>query len=208
MDKFKYPRTPHLPWSGSIANDDIVKEISPALLSQEVVVTEKMDGENFSMTRDYCHARSLDSKDHVSRNWVKGLYGNIRWNIPEDIKIVGENLFAEHSISYKNLLSYFQIFTMFRNDEVLSWKETCEIAESLGLNTVPVLYMGQCTQEDLFNIFNNAIERGAEGIVVRIANSFHRKDFQDCVAKAVRPNHVQTDDHWMFKPIVKNELAK
>ena len=35
-----------------------------------------------------------------------------------------------------------------------------------------------------------------EGIVCRIADAFHYDDFQTSVAKAVRPKHVTTDEHW------------
>lgn len=41
----KYPRTPHLPWSGTIADDDKRLETVRNFIGREVVVTEKLDGE-------------------------------------------------------------------------------------------------------------------------------------------------------------------
>ena len=45
-----------------------------------------------------------------------------------------------------------------------------------------------------------------EGFVMRNTNSFRYLDFQKNVAKFVRKGHVQTDQHWMSKPVVKNLL--
>jgi hypothetical protein len=45
-----------------------------------------------------------------------------------------------------------------------------------------------------------------EGYVIRLADTFNIKDFQQSVGKFVRPNHVQTDEHWMSKPVEPNRL--
>ena len=55
----KYPRTYHAPWSNPSSEDKVLKSIE-RFEGQEVVVLEKMDGENFSGYRDHAHARSLD----------------------------------------------------------------------------------------------------------------------------------------------------
>ena len=65
----KYPRTPHLPWSEGAAEDDIVSSDADMFTGMEVVVTEKLDGENTTMTSEKVHARSLDSRDHPSRHY-------------------------------------------------------------------------------------------------------------------------------------------
>jgi hypothetical protein len=67
----KFPRTPHLPFSEGVQEDDRIIESLDALLNHEVVVTKKMDGENTTMYRDHIHARSLDRRSHPSRDWVK-----------------------------------------------------------------------------------------------------------------------------------------
>ena len=41
---------------------------------------------------------------------------------------------------------------------------------------------------------------------VRIADEFSISDFGISVAKFVRENHVQTDQHWMHSEIIYNEL--
>jgi hypothetical protein len=46
---------------------------------------------------------------------------------------------------------------------------------------------------------------GKEGYVVRLASSFKFDDFNKSVAKFVRKNHVQTNEHWT-KNWIKNGL--
>jgi len=47
----------------------------------------------------------------------------------------------------------------------------------------------------------------SEGYVVRWARGFHASEFPRAVAKYVRAGHVQTDDHWLHRKVVRNELA-
>jgi hypothetical protein len=78
IKRSKYPRTPHLPWSPGRTGDDILLDsIRHLERLQDVVVTEKRDGENTTLYRDYLHARSLDSSSHVSRNWLKCFHAEI-----------------------------------------------------------------------------------------------------------------------------------
>ena len=62
MDRIKYPRTPHFPWSPGATDDDKILQDLSVFDKQPVVITEKMDGENTTIYADgYIHARSLDS---------------------------------------------------------------------------------------------------------------------------------------------------
>lgn len=70
-NRFKYPRTPHLPWSAGKTDDDIVLLSTEHFEGKKVVVTEKLDGENTTMYTDYLHARSTINRPHISRGWVK-----------------------------------------------------------------------------------------------------------------------------------------
>lgn len=78
-----YPRTPHLPWSPGASSDDVRVGDLSGLAGREVVVTEKLDGENTTLYADGLHARSLDSAHHPSRAWVKALQGRIGPAIPQ-----------------------------------------------------------------------------------------------------------------------------
>lgn len=209
MRGHKYPRTPHLPFSPGVSNEDKVLVDTCCFQGKSVVVTEKYDGECSGLTNTFCHARSLDSKDHPSRHWLKQLHAEIKCNIPEGWKVFGENLFAKHSIHYYNLPTYFFVFAILNNDTFLSWTETKDWAGLLGLQTVPELFCGIWDEEKVKNLSLQKSYYGGEGegYVVRVANSFCISDFGVSVAKYVREGHVQTSSHWMVEKVVPNVLA-
>lgn len=203
-NRYKYPRTPHLSWSPGFTDDDIIDNENK-FLNKIVVVTEKMDGENSTLYSDYYHARSIDSKHHESRAWIKSFQATISKDIPKGWRFCGEYLFAKHSIKYENLKSYFYLFSIWNeNNECLSWNETVEIAEILEIPIPKVLYLGEYNEKILKRIkldFNKQ-----EGYVVRNVNSFKYEEFSKNISKYVRSNHVQTDEHWMKKQVEQNVL--
>lgn len=204
--RIKYPRTPHLPWSPGGTDDDRRLADCSHFEGKKVVITEKMDGENTTLYSFGLHARSLNSADHPSRTWVKGLHGQIAHEIPEGWRICGENLYAKHSIHYTNLPSYFLVFSIWNEENVcLSWDETVEWSHLLGLQTVPVLWEGLWSEEAVRSFWKPS--EGREGYVVRLADSFPFERFPLAMAKWVRPHHVQTDDHWMHSAVIPNKLA-
>lgn len=210
MQKTKYPRTSHLSWSPGKSDDDItIGSIEYLSRLKDVVVTEKLDGENTNMYRDYLHARSVDYQPHPSRDWVKRLHAQICSDIPEDFKICGENVFAKHSIFYRSLPTYFFVITIFQKDFCISWDETVEWCQLLGLKTVPVLYRGKWDENKIRSCWHEISVFGdeQEGFVVRNANAFAYSDFQQNVAKYVRKQHVKTSYHWMKEPLTPNQLA-
>ena len=203
----KYPHTGHLYWSQSLQNDDkMIQNMSMLEACRDVVVTEKRDGENSTLGRDFIHARSLDSRNHISRSWVKQLHGSIKHDIPEWMRICGENLYAVHSIAYNDLPTYFEVFNIWRDNTCLSWDLTMEWCDLLGLQTVPVLYRGPWNEMIIRGIIEDKDMNKFEGYVVRIADSFTIDAFPYSIAKYVRKGHVQTDEHWMERPVVPNKL--
>ena len=207
-NRVKYPRTMHFPWSPGLQNDDKMIESLKSFDNEEIVVTVKLDGENTTMARDYIHARSLDSKDHPSRNWVKALWGQIRHEIPNDFLICGENLFAEHSIHYDNLPSYFAVFNMWEKGRRLSWDDTVAYCDMLGLEHVPVLWRGKWDAETVKSICSGIDTARTEGVVVQVTRSISAGEWKKTSAKFVRSGHVQTSEFWMHKPVTPNGLAQ
>lgn len=211
----KYPKTYHLPWSEGVdekTGDRLLTEecVSEMFNNKEVVVTEKCDGENSSLYSDYLHARSIDGRDHPSRSWLKKSHSIWKNDIPESWRICGENLYAEHSIHYKNLPSYFLVFSIWNEkNECLSWDETIKWNELIDLVTVPVLYRGVWDIEKIKKCFTGkSIFEGSEqeGYVVRITDGFRFSEFRKSVAKFVRKNHVTSAHNWMNRKVIQNEL--
>ncbi len=207
MEKQKYPRTIHFPWSLGITNDD--KVAAHFFDGKRVVVTTKMDGENTTCARNYTHARSLDSAHHWTRDWLKQWWSTIRYDIPEKHRICGENMYAKHSIYYENLPSYFLGFSMWNEENVcLDWDSTLEWFELIGIHPVPVLYEGIYDETLIKSLWTPDEHNVKEGFVVRLYDAFAYQDFEKWVRKFVRPNHVTTDEHWKHGMITINKLAE
>lgn len=89
----------------------------------------------------------------------------------------------------------------------LPWQNTIEYFEDIGIIPVPVLYDGVWDEKRIYQIAKEVEQQGKEGIVVRLADSFNFGAFGQLVAKWVRSNHVQTDEHWMHSAIVPNKMV-
>ena len=200
--RYKYPRTPHLPWSPGATKDDRILPNINHFINKEVVITEKMDGENTSLYKDGLHARSIDSVYHPSRDWLKNFHSQISYLL-NDYRICGEYMYAKHSIFYNNLISYFYGFSVWKEDLCLDWKFTTEFFSNLNIPIPQILYEGIYSKDIRINLDKEK----QEGYVVRLKDSFLIKDFNISVAKYVRSHHVQTDNHWMHGSIIKNLLA-
>ncbi|ADV66012.1 RNA ligase family protein [Deinococcus maricopensis] len=207
MTRLKYPRTPHLPWSpGATADDTFLVDLRD-FEGREVVVTEKLDGENTTLYRDGLHARSLDPRPHPSRHWVKALQGRVGHSIPQGWRVCGENVYARHSLAYEQLESYFYLFSVWdEGNTALSWDETVRWAGVLGVPTPRVLYRGVWDEARVRAL--RVDEAVMEGYVVRVAEAFAYAAFARCVAKWVRAGHVTTDEHWMHRAVTPNGLRR
>lgn len=210
IDRAKYPRTHHVPFSPGISDDDRVIKDWSGFEGRDIVVTEKMDGENTTLYSHGLHARSVDSANHPARSWVKMFHAGICGDIPEGWRICGENLYAEHSIAYRDLPSFFMGFSIWNErNECLSWDDTLEWFELLNICPPPTLYRGPFDVSALQGLHKP--QRGvneSEGWVARICESFSYGAFRRYVAKYVRANHVNESAHWMHgRPIRPNELA-
>ncbi|GAB2973891.1 hypothetical protein GCM10023080_042720 [Streptomyces pseudoechinosporeus] len=201
-----YPRTRHLPWSpGATADDLRVTDLS-GLRGREVVVTEKLDGENTTLYADGLHARSLDSAHHPSRAWVKALQGRIGPAIPEGWRVCGENMYARHSIAYEDLDSWFYGFSVWDADgRCLDWDRTVTYLRGLGIPVPRVLWRGVFDERVLRALRLDPVRQ--EGYVVRAVAAFGAQEFGQRVAKWVRAGHVRTDTHWMHAAVVENGLG-
>lgn len=182
---------------------------------KRVVVTEKMDGESTTIySTGECHARSLDSAGHPSRDYVRGKAREIScMGFPEGWRLMGENLYAKHSIAYDLLPDYFVVFGVADASNIArSWSEVEEWSNLLELPHAPVLWKGLWDTRKVRSLypFESQINSSgtSEGYVVRLEGPFPMINFPNCVAKFVRAQHVQTDQHWMQQEVVPNERVK
>jgi len=190
----KYPKTYHFPWSESLQNDDRMLPDIHCFDGKNLVYTEKLDGECTCCTNSYIHARSEDGYGKPWQSYMKKLYSCFYHNIPDNMKIYGENVYAIHSIKYDSLPTCFFVFGVLFDNEWLCWEDVISISNMLGLDTVPIIDYGPLVQ--LPKPKESAFGPICEGYVARNILSYKKDDFQTNVAKYVRKNHVQTDRHW------------
>ena len=140
--------------------------------------------------------------EHLGKD---GVYSKIYDKLGEYEWIYGENLYGQHSIVYDKLPEYYHIFAARDDNKYVwySWDDVVLMAETLNLPTVPLLWRGVIESEeqlrklvDFFVSQKSAYGDTREGVVLRAAGEFPIDTFSQNVCKWVRPNHVQTDEHW------------
>ena len=206
----KYPRTPHLSFSEGATKDDRILTSDDIFKDKEVVVTVKMDGENSTIYHDGTyHARSLSSIHRDYHSWLLSYIPTIQYMIPEWYRLCGEYMYAKHSISYDDLESYFLAFCLWNDkNESVSWDEFEKFCTDNHIAYVPVIYRGIYDRELIESLAKQIVAKNQEGLVVRNVDSFHFSEFSNNVAKYVRKDHVQTDEHWSNAKIEVNMLKK
>lgn len=205
----KYPRSFHLPWSPGGTRDDRRMESVDGLCGVPIVITEKLDGSNLTLTREAVFARSHNGPPtHPSFAWAKALHARIRGQLAPGLSVFGEYCYAVHSIEYGELPAYLFLFGV-REDDTDTWWEWDLVeaqAEALGLPVAPVLFRGTLADARMLESTARALaaEPSAlggerEGVVVRAARAFTGDEFPRLLGKYVRAGHVQTSEHWMFQ---------
>lgn len=199
----KYPRTPHLPSSpGATSDDKWMTESSLEYLNSgiELIVTEKMDGSNLTMTQDHFYGRSVDSGTQAWDTVARALWAAKRWDIPTGWRISGESMYARRSVSYENLPGPYIVFGIWDEDNtLLSWEETEEFAALLDIPVVPVLYRGT-SFADAVEVWGKQHDSDtSEGFVIRDAGRIPYAEFGKRVAKWVREGHVRTAADWRHR---------
>lgn len=215
MDKApKSPKIKHLPWSKTAAGDDkYFDRIEDAMFygSDDVVVTEKMDGSNVCLTRKHLFARSHGHEpEHSSFDMLKKTYHErVKYQVSKVLAVYGEWLYAKHSVTYTSLPSYLLVFGVLdmRKKTWLSHDAVVEVSEALGLRTVPMVCRGAWSDRirDLSPEGKSEYGKKREGLVIRYGGPFPFDDFDRAVGKVVRDDHVQTDEHWKQGEIERNK---
>lgn len=200
----KYPRTYHFDFSPGTTSDDRIAKDFTNIIGKNIVITEKLDGENNSFTSEGVYARS--HTDFTISPWsakVRQLHSTLKGTISEDLYIFGEAMSAIHSIEYQNLTSNFYMFGARYQGNWSCWEEVEDYAFLLDLPTVPVLFQGTIdSYKELKQLIEILVNQPSslggirEGVVARVARNFTDAEFAECVFKWVRKDHVTTTAHW------------
>ncbi|MCG3462102.1 RNA ligase family protein [Xenorhabdus bovienii] len=214
MQSRKYGRTFHYPFSPGTTSDDRINHSwwQDVQEIKHLIHTEKLDGENNCLNQYGVFARSHAAP--TQSVWTQQI--RQRWQLIkgdlDDIEIFGENLYAIHSIEYRQLEEYFFVFAVRIKEMWLSWEEVKFYAALFDFPTVPEIIIPETRSESVFmkNIIETAKQESCfsswdtktkqscsmEGVVSRDAEAYSVIDFPHHVFKYVRKNHVKTDIHW------------
>ena len=202
----KWPRIPYWHRSPNKPYGSGVAVHSKHFLNKEIVITEKLDGSNTKIAQGQVFTRSGDNPKASWNGLVKKYHA---WKTTEETWrntiFFGENLYPIHSIEYDAMRPHdtFRLFAIWDFRACLPWDTTLQIANQLCIPTVPQLYRGTIyladQLEELILSFHkepSLLGGEREGVVIRTAGYIQDWEFPTKIAKSVRPDHVQTDEHW------------
>lgn len=223
-DFFRFPHTPHLAWLGQDSPRDD-KVLSPseakALLADDVVVEEKLDGANlgFSLASDgSLRAQNRGQylvEPHAGQfarlpAWLAQHGESLRSVLTPDLMLFGEWCAARHSLDYAALPDWFLLFDVYDRRAERFWctSRRNALAERGGLVTVPQVVRGRQSVDDLKRLVATTPSRyrqgSLEGVVIR------RESAQWCEARAklVRADFTQAiETHWRKRAIEWNRVG-
>ncbi len=201
----KYPRTPYWPHSPTIGRGDAVHPDPPWFVGRPVIVTEKIDGSNVLIHRGKVYGRSVATES--ANKWMAMVKKHHAWKVTEpELHLHGEDIYGVHSIEYGPVREdeTFRAFALRTSaGDFLSMRELEAYAGERRIPVVPVLHRGEFASVAELRRFIDREQRKPsvlggerEGVVVRVAEGFASADFARNICKSVRPDHVQTDQHW------------
>lgn len=221
-DFYRFPRTPHIAWlaKGEPRGDKVLDaNEAEELLSNDLVVEEKVDGANLGFSIDengMLRAQNRGAyvfQDHCHPQfkplfrWLEPRQHRLADALFPDLMLFGEWCYAVHSIHYERLPDYFIAFDVFdrSKNEFWSSRRRDALAAELGLFTVPRLGEGKFDKAGLLALLGQSrlTDGPAEGLYVR------REDEERLItrAKLVRAEFVQTIDvHWSKKAMRLNRV--
>lgn len=223
-DFFRFPHTPHLAWLGKGAPRDD-KVLAPAevaaLLANEVVVEEKLDGANLGVSLASDGGLQVQNRGQYlmppfsgqfSRlpSWLAMHEGGLVSVLKPGLILFGEWCAARHSLYYDNLPDLWLLFDVYDRDSGRFWsvERRDTLAATAGLRCVPRLARGHFRLDQLKRMV--ATERSRcgtgplEGVVVRQDAG----DWSIARAKLVRSEFTQAiGDHWRSRRIEWNRCV-
>jgi hypothetical protein len=234
-DFVKYPRTPHL--FGSKGTDDD-KHLGPEesnefIADKSLIVEEKLDGTNVGIhfTRPgrmvlQCRGHEITEGMHpqydLFKQWTTAKRAALEAMLGNRFILYGEWLYAKHSVHYRRLPHYFFEFDIFDKhaDRFLSLEKRRALLQDTGLHTVPVIYRGPASLEQLRSLIGpSAFESSFENPVTNRSDNlmeglYCRTEANGCVsgrAKMVREEFVEKvkqSEHWQHQTMVPNVLME
>ncbi|RDJ35000.1 MAG: hypothetical protein DWQ19_09200 [Crenarchaeota archaeon] len=235
MKEFKkilpdYPRTEHFPWKPNTSRDDLVasrEEAAVVFISNDVEITEKVDGAQCAMALYEGHPVIRNSNHILAKGYVKDTpakkqFASIfNWfyenkhkfeklnELIDNVGVYGEWMVAQHGLEYDCLPDKFIAFDLYnyQTKEFVCSKIARQLMEESGFVTVPLLYYGRIYSYDQLEAWANESSpfttRGKrEGIYIKVND----KRWVKQRFKMVRQGFVQ-GSLWDHKKLKKNKFT-
>ena len=224
IDFFRYPHTPHIAWlADSEPRDDKVlsQAEAQALLAQEVVLEEKLDGANLGFSLGAAGILRAQNRGQYLAEphagqfarlpaWLAQHGDEVAATLTPDLMLFGEWCAARHSLDYSALPDWLMVFDVYDRKVGKFWstQRRNALASAIGLATVPELNSTKLTLAQLKSLLTTQSSRyragPVEGIVIRRESA----DWCEERVKLVRPDFTQAiTEHWRKRGIEWNRLA-
>jgi ATP-dependent RNA circularization protein (DNA/RNA ligase family) len=221
MNFFRFPHTPHLAWleEGTPRDDKVlIPSKVEALLSQPLIVEEKVDGANLGISfsvsgelqvqnRGQYLMEPYDGQFEKLNNWLPPRFDRLFDALGGELLLFGEWCAARHSIYYDRLPDWLLVFDVYDLHEkrFFSTQRRDELARQLGLHTVLQLAKGRFTLSRLKELLDAHLSQyydgPMEGIVVRTEEGGWLKTRAKLVSAQFTQNIVE---HWRKRAIQWN----
>lgn len=228
VDFYRFPHTPHIAWLAKGApRDDKVLSLAEVddLLSRSVLVEEKLDGANLGFSLDaYGRVQAQNRGQFLQApyagqfarlpDWLAQAGDRVELALLDlacsPVILFGEWCAARHSLDYDKLPDWFLLFDVYDKSHARFWsvRRRNELAETYGFATVPCLYQGCASLNQLKTMLKETRSRyrsgSLEGVVIRRDSD----DWCEARAKLVRPDFTQAiEEHWSRRRVEWNRLA-
>jgi len=223
-----YPRTKHLPHQPNASRQDLIAtedEASIIFREPHVYIEEKVDGANLGVMWED-EGPVIRNRSHILRKgYRKETAAKMQfastWSWMYDRReaflklhdlfgpasIYGEWLYAQHSIPYKELPSYFIAFDIFDHQfkKYLDTGQARKLLQEAGFDIPPLLHHGEL---DSYQHLTRFLEQPSafsptkrEGVYLKVSDgSFIQHRF-----KMVRQDFI-AGEHWSDSHLMKNGL--
>lgn len=210
----RHPRLAHFPFSKGVGKNDVIinDECFSSMIDERLVYTEKLDGSNVCLTRDSVYSRSHSGPaSHISFLPLREFHSKIKYFIQDDTLIFGEWCYATHSVKYKIMQDYLNIFAVrnSKTGEWGDWDDVIDAASTLGVPTVPILLIGEESSKEKIKYnaeslasLSSVYGHERAGVVVRRYNGLRSQDgIMYGAAQCIRKCNKKITTHWTREPI-------
>lgn len=191
-----------------------------ALLADDVVVEEKLDGANVGLSlapdgnlRAQNRGQYL-AEPHAGQfarlpSWLVQHGDALHTALKPNLILFGEWCAARHSLDYTTLPDWFLLFDVYDRSASRFWSTSKRnaLAKKADLITVPQMFSGKTTVPALKQLVTTTTSRYSQGALEGVVIRRQSSDWCEARAKLIRPNFTQAiDTHWRKRAIEWNRI--